>query len=205
MNDLSEDIDNLKKSYREVFLKTHEEFKQKIEKMTQEEFLRYLKEDAIKEAYRKQLEIIENKKNSPCSCCGACCKLACSEFSFEELKTKSENGDVTAKEFIETFIPYESESEAQKNYPEYFELLKSRAQDEKIYFYHCLKVTKDNRCSDYENRPEICRNFPDNPIEFLPKTCAYSKWKKQNELRALSIHATLEIIGFYKGKMGACG
>lgn len=203
MNDLSEDIDNLKKSYREVFIKTHEEFNRKIEKMSQEEFKRYLNEDVIKEAYKKQLEIIEDKKNSPCACCGACCRLACSEFSAEELRVKSQNGDSIAKEFIETFVPYETEAEAQKNYPEYFELLKLRAQDEKIYFYHCLKVTADNRCSDYENRPSICRNFPDNPIEFLPKTCAYAKWKERNEQTALSIHATLEIVEFYKQKLQA--
>lgn len=201
MSNLSEDIDDLKKRYREVFLKTYEEFNCKIEKMTQNEFENFLNEDAIKEVYEKQLEILEFKKSFPCSCCGACCKLACSEFSAEELKNKAQNNDEIAKQFISTFIPYESEEEARKNYPEYFELLKARAQDEKIYFYYCPKITQDNRCSDYENRPQICKNFPDNPIEFLPKTCAYATWKTQSEATALSIHATLEIINFYKQKL----
>ena len=41
------------------------------------------------------------------------------------------------------------------------------------YFYHCPRVTKDNRCPDYENRPQICRDFPDNPLAFLPLSCGF--------------------------------
>ena len=201
MNDLNKDITNLKKNYRRIFLETYEKFNSKIKEMNEDEFKNFLKEIAIKEVYEKQLKIVEHKQNFSCKCCGACCKLACSEFSPEELKEKSKNGDIIAKQFIETFIPYENEADAQKIYPEYFELLKSEKPNENIYFYHCPKVTADNKCSDYENRPQICKNFPDNPIEFLPKTCAYLKWKKECEEKALSLHAELEIIEFYKLKL----
>lgn len=201
MSNLSNDVDSLKKTYREIFLQTYKEINSKLEKMTPQDFEKFIEEDAIKEAYKKQLEILERKKSCNCVCCGACCRLACSEFSQEELQKRAASGDKIAKQFSETFIPYESEDEAEKIFPEYFELLKNKAKGEKIYFYHCPKVTADNKCPDYENRPQICRNFPDNPIEFLPKTCAFSKWKEQTEEAALSIHAVLEIIEFYKSKM----
>lgn len=196
MNNLSDDLENLRKEYREIFLKTYEEFNQKLATMSDDDAEKFLKEDAIKQAYAKQLEIVAHKKNFSCGCCGACCKLACSEFSPEELAFKAQNGDVIANEFISTFIPYQSEAEAQKNYPEYFEMLKAQKQ-EQIYFYHCPKVTADNKCSDYENRPSICKNFPDNPIEFLPKTCSYCQWKADCQKSALSINAQLEIIWFF--------
>ena len=60
---------------------------------------------------------------------------------------------------------------------------------------------QENRCPDYENRPQICRDFPDNPISFLPKACGFSKWKEEVEPLALKLRATLEIADFYKNKL----
>ena len=68
----------------------------------------------------------------------------------------------------------------------------------KYYFYHCPKVTKDNLCSDYENRPQICKDFPDNSIGFLPLKCAFQDWKKEVQQLALEIKAVTEIFEYYK-------
>lgn len=205
MSNLSADVDNLKKKYREIFLKTNEEFNRRLEKIKPEEFLKFLNEDLLNEVYEKKLKIIESRDKFNCSGCAACCKLACSEFSYSELKQKAQNGDNFANQFISVFVPYESEEEARKIYPEYFELLKIKAKSEdigeKVYFYHCPKVTEDNRCPDYENRPQICGDFPDNPIGFLPKTCGYLKWKEEVEITALDLYSMLEIIDFYKSKI----
>lgn len=201
MSNLSKDVDNLKKKYREIFFQAIEEFNQRIENITPQEFLQFLNEDILKELYQQKLEISEVRKKSFCSGCAVCCKLACSEFSPEELKQKAQNGDNFATQFISVFIPYDNEAEAEKIYPEYFELLKNKAADEKVYFYHCPKVTTDNRCPDYENRPQICRDFPDNPIGFLPKTCGYKDWEDEVQEKALKLHSLLEIVEFYKGKI----
>jgi len=201
MSNLSSDVENLKKSYREIFLKTSEEFNLRIEKMTPDEFVKFLNEDILKELYDKQIKMLESRKDFDCAGCASCCKLACSEFSPSQLQQKSQNGDNFASQFISVFIPYNSEEEAREIYPEYFQLLKEKAQDEPVYFYHCPKVTEDNRCPDYENRPQICRDFPDNPIGFLPKTCGFLDWKEQTESEALELHATFEIVNFYKNKL----
>ncbi len=201
MSNLSNDVENLKTKYREIFSRTIEEFNQRVEKIKPQEFLKFLNEDILKEIYEQKLKILESRKKISCTGCAACCKLACSEFSYDELKQKAQNGDNFATQFISVFVPYDTEVEAEKIYPEYFELLKNKAEDEKVYFYHCPKVTEDNRCPDYENRPQICRDFPDNPIGFLPKTCGYTKWKEEVEEQSLKLHSLLEIIEFYKSKI----
>lgn len=213
MSNLITDIDNLKKSYREIFVKTSTEFHLRLEKIKPEDFVKFLNEDILKEIGRKWIKILESRKNFPCKGCASCCKLACSEFSPSELEQKAKEGDVFATQFTSVFIPYENEEDAKKIYPEYFELLKAKAlnenaeekseegAEEKVYFYHCPKVTEDNKCPDYENRPQICRDFPDNPIGLLPKTCGYTKWKEEVEEEALTVHSMLEIVDFYKGKL----
>ena len=201
MSNLSNDVDNLKTKYREIFSRTIEEFNQRVEKIKPQEFLKFLNEDILKEIYEQKLKILKIRKKISCTGCAACCKLACSEFSYDELRQKAQNGDNFATQFISVFVPYDTEVEAEKIYPEYFELLKNKAEDEKVYFYHCPKVTEDNRCPDYENRPQICRDFPDNPIGFLPKTCGYTKWKEKVEEQSLKLHSLLEIIEFYKSKI----
>lgn len=200
MSNLSTDIDDLKQKYRRIFLKTSEEISQRIEKLNHCDFNKFFNEDIVREIYDKWAEIIEYRKSFECAGCAACCKLACSEFSPSELQEKAQNGDNFASQFLSVFIPYEDEKKAKKVYPEYFEMLNEKAQNEKVYYYHCPKVTKFNLCPDYENRPQICRDFPDNPISFLPKTCGYNKWKAKVETKALELRAMSEIIEFYKNK-----
>lgn len=236
MSKLSTDMNNLKKKYREIFLKSSEELLHQIEKIKpekscencaldctlkeeskhdifeqypaacdykhwQKNVLKMFDEEVSKSIYEKWIKILEYRKNFSCQGCATCCKLACSEFSYAELKRKAELGDNFAKQFVSVFIPYESEEEAKAIYPEYFELLAEKLDGEKVYFYHCPKLTSRNRCSDYENRPQICRDFPDNPLSLLPKACGYSAWKEEIEPTALMLHSMLEIVDFYKGKI----
>ena len=221
MTDLNNSITNLRKKYREIFATSLEEINQRIEEIKpkdfsgdifdtyakdsdgyvwQEQVIKLLNEDISKEIYRKLNEILAYRVNFKCTGCAMCCKLACSEFSPEELKTKAQNGDNFANQFLSVFIPYNSKEEARKIYPEYIELLEENGENE-VYFYHCPKLTEDNRCSDYENRPQICRDFPDNPLSILPKSCGYKEWKNEIEPIALMLHSMLEIIEFYTNKI----
>jgi len=167
----------------------------------QKKVLKIFDEKILKDIYTTWVKMLQYRQKFSCSRCGACCKLACSEFSYEELKFKAQNGDNFAKQFTSVFVPYESEEQAKKIYPEYFELIKSKHLEGSVYFYHCPKVTKNNKCPDYENRPQICRDFPDNPLSFLPKNCGYTKWKEEVETTALMLRSMLEIVDFYKTKI----
>ena len=218
MNNLHSTVENLRKEYREIFSKTVEEIQKRVDEIKPEtvdgdifeEFpkgsegrkwqaavLEMFDKDISKEIYRKFQEVLAYREQFQCSGCATCCNLACSEFSPEELKQKAENGDNFAKQFTSIFIPYESKEEARRVYPEYIQMLEDNKEDD-VYFYHCPKLTEDNRCSDYENRPQICRDFPDNPLSILPNSCGYKKWKEEIEPVTLMLHSMLEIIQYYK-------
>lgn len=201
MSNLSIDISNLKKKYREIFLQTNEALKLRMEEIGHENILQFLDEEILKEVCEKWTKILEYRNNFSCKRCATCCKLACSEFSYDQLQEKAKNGDNFATQFISIFIPYDNDEDAKKVYPEYFELLEKELNNEKVYFYHCPKLNSDNCCSDYENRPQICSSFPDNPLSLLPKTCGYGKWKEEVEPTALMLHALVELVEFYKKKL----
>lgn len=234
MSNLSQDVDNIKKKYREIFLKTGEELSRQIENLKpanacskclkpcdlkkevletfpsdcelknwQKDVLKFFDEDVLKTTYEKWMKILDYRNIFGCTGCATCCNLACSEFSYEELKQKAKNGDNFATQFTSIFIPYESEEDARAVYPEYLDLLKEKLSTEKVYFYHCPKLTQDKRCSDYENRPQICRDFPDNPLSMLPSKCGFCKWKEEVEPTALMLHSMLEIVDFYKNKLNS--
>lgn len=161
-----------------------------------------LKNEVSRDIYRKVLAILKFREKFSCSRCALCCKFASSEFSYEELKTKAENGDKFAKQFISVFVPYENIEEAYKIYPEYIELLKSKYENmEEIHFYYCPKLSKENLCTDYENRPDVCRDFPNNALTILPSSCGFNPWKDEVEIIALTLHALTEITGFYIEKL----
>lgn len=221
MEDLSSSLNSLKFQYRKIFLEVAQRIQKNVEvlklenfkgeifdcyengsdgRVWQEKVLEFLNNEIQKEIKNKLRKINNLRISCDCVGCGTCCRLACSEFSFEELKQKASNGDVFSKQFIETFIPYESDEEPKKIFPQYIEMLENIT-DGGYYFYHCQKVTKENRCPDYENRPQICRDFPDNPVAFLPPGCGYMEWKKGSENVFLEINALAEISSFYKNKI----
>ena len=218
MSKLHSSVENLRKEYREIFSKTVEEIQSRVDEIKPQtvegdifdEFpkgsegrkwqlavLDMFENDISKEIYRKFQEVLAYRETFKCSGCATCCNLACSEFSPEELKQKAENGDNFAKQFTSIFIPYESKEESRRVYPEYIQMLEDNKEDD-VYFYHCPKLTEDNRCSDYEHRPQICRDFPDNPLSILPDSCGYKKWKEEIEPVTLMLHSMLEIIQYYK-------
>lgn len=231
MDTIEEKVLSLKQKYRKIFIQVSEEILKQVEtlrpkkcecgglncsdsvdffdefdkdcayKHWQIEVLDYLENEVSKDVYQKWMQILEYRKEFKCVSCGTCCKLACGEFSQKELTEKSRLGDNFATQFLSVFTPYESKEQAKIIYPEYIKMLDEKMDEgEKVHFYHCPKV-KDNRCSDYENRPQICRDFPDNPLSILPKSCGFSKWKEEVEPTSLVLHSTLEIVSFYKNKL----
>ena len=221
MSKLGTTVENLRKKYREIFEKSVEEIQTRIDEIKpenlsgdifdyyepdskgrqwQEHTVEMLENDISKEVYRKFQEILAYRETFKCSGCATCCNLACSEFSPDELKQKAENGDNFARQFLSVFVPYSSKEEARKIYPQYIEML-DESKEDKVYFYHCPKLTADKRCSDYENRPQICRDFPDNPLSILPETCGFKQWKNEVEPVTLMLHAMVEIIEYYIDKI----
>ncbi len=150
----------------------------------------------LKAAYKA---IMDKKNEYSCSRCAACCQLAASEYSNQQLKQRAMRGDKFASDFVSVFVPYENEDEAKKVNPEYFKLLDELVED-KVYYYYCPKM-KDNLCTDYENRPDICKDFPHNPLKLLPSSCSFNSWKNEVAHDAMLLKAKVDIIDFYKDKL----
>lgn len=156
--------------------------------------------------YKQKLKIIhksilDKKSNYTCSQCAACCKLATSEYSYEQLKQRALRGDKFSEDFVSVFVPYKTEDEAKNANPEYFELLNKLLENDKIYYYYCPKL-EGNLCSIYENRPNICKEFPHNPLKLLPSSCAFNAWRNEVSHQAMLLKAKVDIIAFYKSKLG---
>lgn len=215
MNDLNAKVSDLRKKYREIFKTSAEEIEKRIEALRPKGYegdflggnkkwqcavLKMFDEEIARDIYIKWQEILAYRKNFSCKKCATCCNLACSEFSPEQLSQKAKNGDNFATQFLSVFVPYSSKEEARKIYPEYIKMLEDNKEDD-VYFYHCPKLSECKLCSDYENRPQICRDFPDNPLSILPKSCGFYEWKQEVEPVALLCHSMMEIIQFYKEKI----
>ncbi len=151
----------------------------------------------LKAAYKA---IMDKKCEYECNKCAACCKLAVSEYSYEQLKQRAMRGDKFSVDFVSVFVPYESEEKAKAMNPEYFALLNRLVEDSKIYYYYCPKLV-DNLCSIYENRPDICKDFPHNPLKLLPSVCSFNEWKNSVSHDAMLLKAKTDIIAFYKEKL----
>ena len=155
--------------------------------------------------YRQKLKAVyknrmDKKNEYTCNKCAACCKLATSEYSYEQLKQRASRGDKFSRDFVSVFVPYETEEDAKNANPEFFKLINDIIRDEKVYYYYCPKL-KDNLCSDYDNRPDIRKNFPHNPLKLIPSTCAFNAWKEEISHDAMLLKAKVDIIDFYKGKL----
>ena len=186
-------LETLHQKYRDIFHQVEEEIDSQLCGIPLRAYPVTLK-SRLKRVVDEYSKIYEKNRNAcKCAGCGMCCNFAVSEFSYEDLKQKAENGDVFASQFVSVFIPYEKKEDYENLFPEYIELLDGSGD---YYVYHCPKVTNDNRCPDYENRPQICRDFPDNPLAFLPKTCSYASWKLKTEQLCLKLRAEKEIISY---------
>ena len=190
-------LEKLHSDYREIFAQVEAEIDSQLCGIPLRAYEKTLKERLARVV--AECNNLSEKYRGECGCrgCGVCCKFAVSEFSYDELKEKANNGDNFASQFVSVFVPYENEDEYSALFPEYLELLSDSGQ---YYVYHCPKVTDDNRCPDYDNRPQICRDFPDNPIAFLPKECGYMDWKLKSEMLWLKLRAEKEIINHLLSK-----
>lgn len=214
---IEQQLEKTKLLYRKFFLEFSKELDARILKLKPEglngeisdsyapdslgskwqEQVRNLLQDEIAPEIYKNIYKLKNSKTDLCKMCGSCCKLAISEFSQEELIKKACEGDNFAKQFISVFVQYKIEDIPRNIFPEYIDYLALNGISD-VYFYYCPLVTEDNRCSDYENRPQICRDFPDNPFSLLPPSCGYCKWKESILSDSLKYQAMSEIVKFYK-------
>lgn len=159
----------------------------------------------------KRLQAIETyKKTFNCHMCGMCCRMASTDASYEELKTRAASGDEFARQFTSIFLPYASREAARQVAPDVVDAVLSEAGEEsdgqeRIHFYHCPYLGEDNRCSVYgtDKRPAICESYPETPLSFVYEKCAWKPWKDETYTETLAIHAMLALCTQYSETLRA--
>lgn len=201
---LEEELLKRQKLYQDIFLKAKNELEKKLKTFTTLQEQKHFLENELSRDILKRIEYFRYCiKNYECVRCGTCCKVANSEFTHEELLKKATNKDKFAESFVSVFVPYEDKTLVEKEFQEYTDLLKKNDLFNQSNFFHCPKVKEENgcySCSDYENRPMVCRDFPNNPLVILPPKCSFRAWKDEFEVEALFLNAMIDLVGYYLNK-----
>lgn len=228
---LTHDINIIKQDYRKTFHLAHRELNDLFEDLKSDYLCpdcktEYVKVDVLlhdgckyiewqkkvvialdQVVGKKILETLNNVRQTKeimgkCNSCGVCCSLASSEFSYDELLNKSENGDNFARQFTSIFIPYESPEHARIKFPDLVSEILEQS-DGEVYFYYCPHLGKDNLCNIYNQpeRPPICADYPETPIVLMYKNCGYQPWKTKMLSSTLYAHAMLELCQHYIHKI----
>lgn len=169
----------------------------------QQKAMAVIENDIARDILVKLKQIEAYKATFNCHQCGVCCRFASSEFSYEQLQEKARTGDSFATQFTSIFLPYASTDAAHDRFPEIVDSVLDQAGDEEVYFYHCPYIGEDNRCTIYgqPKRPAICQSYPDTPLTFIYKNCAWRPWKEETHPDALWAHAMIELCSDTLGKL----
>jgi Fe-S-cluster containining protein len=151
-----------------------------------------------------KLSFIQVARNQvTCHSCSECCRLASSEYSFSELQERAQMGDSFAQEFIKIFLPYASREVAIERFPQQVEAVLAHigeeAGQEKVHFYHCPYIQEDNLCGVYgtDKRPSICESYPETPLGYVSKNCAWKPWQEEHHMETLLAHAMLNLCDMW--------
>lgn len=117
-----------------------------------------------------------------CHMCGKCCRMSTTSTPYEELKKLAAEGHQGAIDFLSIFVPYKSIEEARKVEPDVVDnIIKHQKEDGKyneanLTFYGCKYLGKDNLCSRYETRLDLCKHCPSTPWSIVPPGCGFEGW-----------------------------
>ncbi len=125
---------------------------------------------------------LDKRPQSLCHMCGKCCRVVTTSTPYETLKKMAEKNDKGAINFLSIFVPYEWIEAARQADSEVVDNIINRLSedgnyiDEETTFYSCKYLQDDNLCSNYENRPVLCRHCPSSPWSIVPPGCGFEGW-----------------------------
>lgn len=117
-----------------------------------------------------------------CHMCGKCCRMSTTSTPYEELKKLAAEGHQGAIDFLSIFVPYKSIEDARKVEPEVVDNIIQRHKEDGKYneanltFYGCKYLGKDNLCTRYESRLDLCKHCPSTPWSIVPPGCGFEGW-----------------------------
>ncbi|MEI7473629.1 MAG: YkgJ family cysteine cluster protein [bacterium] len=119
-----------------------------------------------------------------CKQTGQCCKMASPSVPASLLLEKAAEGDDYARDFFSIFMPYNSLKEALAVNEKTVKRSLKAAEEQginpnEIVFYHCRFIGENNSCLIHEDRPQLCRDYPDTPFLVFSESCIYNGWSKE--------------------------
>ena len=110
-------------------------------------------------------------------------------------------GDETARDFLPLFVPYTSQNDAVQQAPDAVTASLRLAAErgdvlEEVVFYRCRYLEGKNRCRVYEDRPQLCREYPESPFGVVPQCCGYASTTQACLSRLEQMRADL---AYYQG------
>lgn len=126
---------------------------------------------------------LDKRPQSLCNMCGKCCRVVTTSTSYKDLVRKAECGDEGALDFLSIFEPYSTLDAAREvdagvvdNIINLLKLDNPDMDENEVTFYCCKYLLDNNMCSNYENRPTLCRHFPSTPWAIVPPNCGFEGW-----------------------------
>lgn len=175
------------------------------------EGLQYLEHKIGRSVVNTLNDIRVARDDITCHQCGVCCRLASSEYTYDELCQQAEggSGDVFAEQFTRVFLPYANTESAREKFPQILDAMEKEVgrstgeQRGRLNFYYCPYVGEDNRCTLYgsDKRPALCETYPENPLVFVQSACSWNGWKHENHQSTLQAHARLAVAQTYAGRL----
>lgn len=143
-----------------------------------------------------------------CKMQGCCCRGASPSVPFHQLLEKAANGDTFAQNFFSIFVPYNSIEHAKAVEAGLVErTLKASQKDENfqsqddVVFYKCRYIGDDNKCQVWEDRPDLCRAYPDSPFLVFAPGCAFEPWAKATKEKFSEMKAEIEELKALKAQL----
>ncbi len=118
-----------------------------------------------------------------CDQSGECCRGAAQVAPWARILRQAAEGETMARNFLSLFVPYTSQEEARAQAPDAvfasLQLAEERGDAlEEVVFYRCRYLKGKNQCQVYEDRPQLCRDYPESPFGVIPKCCGYAAAKQ---------------------------
>ena len=99
-------------------------------------------------------------KTGKCNCCGACCRNINLKIEGDWLKSERAFRKIA------------------ESMPEYKRFMITGVDEHGYLTFRCSCQQEDLMCGDYENRPDICRAFPEKSLVLcggsVPETCGFT-------------------------------
>jgi Fe-S-cluster containining protein len=125
-------------------------------------------------------------KYPECKKTGLCCSMATPSTPAMDLLKLAAEGNSYARDFLSIFNPHESIDVVRQKAPEFLEKAHSLAakspkfsSPEQVIFFRCRYLKGKNHCQVYEDRPQLCRDYPDTPFLLMPPGCGYEGWSNE--------------------------